>query len=609
MAGLFGFFLREPRDEAWATRRFAAMAAGARSASGHHLVATATPQARVGLTGPGLLPGSLAVHGEGDGPRLLAEGECYHRDHALAPGESSGGPWRFVLDQWRRHGASGLRALDGLYTLALVETDPPRLRLINDRYGSRRLYVLDTGAAWVFAASLGPLLAWPEAGEVDPDYIRQMVCLGSALDGRTWLRGVTLMPAATEYTVTPARTTATSYWRWDDLGGAEAAREPRDTLTRDEVTALAERWDTALHARVHGERVGQLLSGGLDSRLILAGGAPRRGRDWVTVTYGEPGADEVRFASQAAAVAGVPWLHWILPEPHWLETRTRFCLAHDGVIDIVNAYPAGLAGRLAGLMQWEVNGYLGDVVLGGTYHLQSPEAAMAHLPYWHSPVALPEAEVRAAVTVAIGAQSPRAWLIDTKCRRAINAWPHAAVDGLEVRKPFLDYALVELAERLPLGPRARHEPHLRLLARTPALAAVPWQKTGVAPGAPTAAVWAMRARRVAYRAWRAGLARLGVARPGWVRGAVDFGAWLALAGPREVLRETLGSPDARVGTYFAAAAIDETIRATLIERRLAHEPLLHLYLAERMLIHLDERRRAPLVAPSDTPAGPTPAVR
>ena len=354
---------------------------------------------------------------------------------------------------------------------------------------------------------------------------------------------------------------------------------------------------------------GSCCSAALDSRLILASGAARRDRDWVTVTYGEPGADEVRFAGQAAAAAGVPWLHWTLPEPDWLEARTRFCLAHDGVIDIVNAYPAGLAARLAGLIQWEVNGYLGDVVLGGTYHLQTAEAAMAHLPYWHSPVALPESEVRAAVAAAIGPRSPRAWLIDTKCRRAINAWPHAAVDGLEVRKPFLDYALVELAERLPLAARARHEPHLRLLARTPSLAAVPWQKTGVAPGAPPAAVWAMRARRVAYRAWRAGLARVGVARPAWVRGAVDFGSWLAVPGPRDAIREALQSRHARVGAYFAGAAIEETIRATLAERRLAHEPLLHLYLAERMIAHLDERRRGLAAAPPGPPAGPAPANR
>ena len=84
--------------------------------------------------------------------------------------------------------------------------------------------MLDTAAAWVFAAALGPLLAWPEAGEVDADYVRQSVCLGSALEGRTWLTA-TLMPAATD-TVTPDRTTTTAYWRWDDLRGPVWPRSP-----------------------------------------------------------------------------------------------------------------------------------------------------------------------------------------------------------------------------------------------------------------------------------------------------------------------------------------------------------------------------------------------
>lgn len=582
-----------PRDQAWADRRFQAMQART-SAHGPGAIIVRTEHARVGQGGPDILPGNLQLYGAPPEPRLLAEGECYHEDHALAAGEMRGGPWAWVRRRWLDRGRSALRDLDGLFTLVLIDETQPRLRLINDRYGSRRLYLLDTPDVFVFASELGPLLAWPEAGDVDEQYVREVVCLGSVLGHRTWLANVRLMPPATEIEVGPDGVAARRYWHWDDLpapapdGGA--AREA--DLPAQATATLQERWLRAIGARVQGERVGQFLSGGLDSRLILGDGAVLRHGDWVAITYGEPGSDEVRFAGQAARAAGVPWLHWALPEPDWLEARTRFCLARDGVVDIVNAYQATMVDRIRSLLRWEVSGYLGDLVLGATYDVATPAEAMARLPYWHSPVALPEGDVLEAIERDFQGRSGRAWLVETKCRRAINAWPHAAAGLVEVRKPFMDYALVEFAATLAPSVRARHAPHRALLSRHPGLSAVPWQKTGVPVDASPLSLWAARARRLGRRGLRRVLAPAGLAGPPHVRGAVDLGGWLSAPGIQAVLRDTLTASDSRVGRIFAPAAIDRTLHATLRERTIAHEPLLHLFLAERLLADLAVRRAA-----------------
>jgi asparagine synthase (glutamine-hydrolysing) len=610
VGGLFGFLVRSPRAPSWLDRRFASMRAAMTAAPGHRDVSMGSVFARVGLSGPGILPGNLDIHGTSSQHRMLAEGECYHEDDLLVPGERPGGPWSMVRARWLSDGATAVGRIDGLFTLALLDPSGTRLRLVNDRYGSRRLYLLDTPEAFVFASELGPLLVWPQAGAIDEAFVRQVVCFGAVLDDRTWIRGVRLMPPATEFDATPEGAREERYWRWEGDGegaggaeravgagsagaggarGAEGARGATNGLPPRVADDLVAVWRRALKARLKGERIGQHLSGGLDSRLILADASSER-RDWVAVTYGEPRSDEVRFARQAAEAVGVSWHLHALPEPDWLEARTRFCLAHDGVVDIVNAFQATALDRLGSLMSWDVNGYLGDLVMGATYEIATVDEAMACLPYWHSPIAIPESAARRLIAASVGSGAPRGWLVDTKCRRATNAWPHAAVDVMEVRKPFVDHALVAFCAGVPRVYRERRDLHRALLARHPRLARVPWQKTGVPVGAPAARWWAMRARRAAYRSVRSLASRAGLEVAPWVRGAVDLGPWLADATVTEALRSTLLAPGAAVAAYFPASAIAETLRDTLDRRTIAHEPLLHLYLAERMLRHLPERR-------------------
>jgi asparagine synthase (glutamine-hydrolysing) len=592
VAGLCGFFLKSSRETSWLDRRITNMRAAMKAGPGHRAVSMSSAFARVELSGPGLLPGNLAIHGPLSEPRMLAEGECYHEDNLLAPDEHPGGPWSMVRARWLSGGATAVGRVDGLFTLALLYPSGARLRLVNDRYGSRRLYVLDTPEAFVFASELGPMLAWPEAAEIDESFLRQSVCLGAVLDDRSWIRGVRLMPPATEFDVTAEGVREGKYWGWGEAEGAGGARGATNATNAlppavaDELRAL---WRRALKARLKGERVGQHLSGGLDSRLILADASSER-PDWVAVTYGEPRSDEVRFARQAAEAAGVSWHLHALPEPDWLEARTRFCLAHDGVVDIVNAYQATMLDRLGSLMSWDVNGYLGDLVMGATYDVTTADEAMACLPYWQSPIALPEAEVRQLIATSVGPHTPRGWLVDTKCRRATNAWPHAAVNVMEVRKPFMDHALVAFCAGVPRAYRERRDLHRALLAGHPRFRRVPWQKTGVPVGASAARWWATRARRAAYRSARSLASRAGLEVAPWVRGAVDLGPWLADATVAETLRSTLLAPGAAVAAYFPASAIADTLRDTLDRRTIAHEPLLHLYLAERMLRHLAERR-------------------
>ncbi|QPL05809.1 MULTISPECIES: asparagine synthase-related protein [Actinomyces] len=165
------------------------------------------------------------------------------------------------------------------------------------RDGGRRLLVTDDPAALRSGLECPALLA-PAVAEMED--------AGFVTGARTLLRGVHQVPQGAVVTIS-RRTGAVTR---DDY--AFAAFNP-DEITDPEDFAVAfldalGTTMTRLLDRLGGRRLLLPLSGGLDSRLLLAwllrhGEAGRV----ATFTYGVPGAREVEVSRRVAQQAGVPW--------------------------------------------------------------------------------------------------------------------------------------------------------------------------------------------------------------------------------------------------------------------------------------------------------------
>lgn len=585
MAGLFGFFTDQTRPREWMDARARRMLRAMTDRPSHHHFIDIGDRLACGYTGPALHDGERHPHPGPDGFVLYGEGEIYHAHETLGPAAPGEAIWDQVRQRWQRRGPASMRDVDGLYNLVLYEpasADGPRVSILNDRYGSRRLYVMQRPDALVFASELKAILAWPDATwTIDRAFVEETVCLGSVPGDKTWFREIRLLPPASAMTVSARRSSTCRYWKWSELP------EPGSHAGRDGVEQLHERWRRAIDARLTADAMGQQLSGGLDSRLILAEAAPRR-PDWVSVTYGEPGSDEVRFAQRCARLSQRRWVFWELPGADWLERRVALSLEMDGLLDLANAHHAGLVERMGALMRFEMSGYLGDLIAGDTWSgAQTAEDALDCLAHWDSPVSIDRAGAIERVAAALdGTSAPVWWLVDEKCRKATNGWPHLAVNDLEVRKPFMDYALVEFCAGLPSDDRRDRRIVRQLLAAYyPSFAALPYQKTGVRPDAPAWQLTALRAARVAYRSVQPAAERAGVPLRPWIRGAVDLGRWLSDPAVRSEIASTLTASGARVGGYFDRAAIGRTIDLTFDEGAIAAEVVLNLYRVERYLQH------------------------
>ena len=175
-----------------------------------------------------------------------------------------------VLRAYAEWGIRCTERFAGMFAFVIAERDTGRLVLARDRLGIKPLYLSESRGRLRFASTLPALVA---AGEVDTDIdpvaLHHYLSFHSVVPApRTILAGVRKLPPATVRVVEPDGTsTDTVYW------SAPAERNPAQASwsAGDWEDAVLERLRVAVERRMVSDvPVGVLLSGGLDSSLVVA---------------------------------------------------------------------------------------------------------------------------------------------------------------------------------------------------------------------------------------------------------------------------------------------------------------------------------------------------
>ncbi|WP_062645760.1 N-acetylglutaminylglutamine amidotransferase [Streptomyces maremycinicus] len=387
-----------------------------------------------------------------------------------------------VLKAYRQWGTACVERLYGMFAFALVEHRSGRVVLGRDRLGIKPLYLARTPGRLRFASSLPALLA---AGDVDtsldPVAVHQYLSWHATVAApRTVLRGVRKLPPATVRVVEPDGTHRDHrYWQPSYARRAEYAAMGAD----DWRDAILDALRTAVRRRMVSDvQVGVLLSGGLDSSLIVALLARAGQRDLMTFSVGfesEGGedGDEFRYSDLVAREFGTDHRRLMVPSD-------RVSTALDGAVaamsepmtshDVVAFYL--LSEQVSKEVKVVQSGQGADEVLAG-YHwyprlaevaredaaeryadtyFDRPHADLARIlepgmltgddvsgGFVRDHMAVPGAETALDASLRL---DTHVMLVDDPVKRVDNmtmAW------GLEARVPFLDHELVELAAACP----------------------------------------------------------------------------------------------------------------------------------------------------------------
>jgi len=202
---------------------------------------------------------------------LLFCGECFadattrnRLGRGRGDGSGQGGNW--LVGLYEEQGEKFFEKLNGLFSGLLIDRRRRKIFLFNDRYGLERIYWHETPDAFYFASEAKALLrVLPSLREFDRQGVAQFAGTGCITGGGTLFREVRLLPGGAQWTFESGCVRRETYFSpatWEalsELSEAEYEERFREAFRRK----------LALYFN-HGSPIGIALTGGLDTRLIMA---------------------------------------------------------------------------------------------------------------------------------------------------------------------------------------------------------------------------------------------------------------------------------------------------------------------------------------------------
>ncbi|MGH9404200.1 MAG: asparagine synthase-related protein, partial [Terriglobia bacterium] len=190
------------------------------------------------------------------------------RGHAV----EAGGPSYLV--HLAEEDAEFPKCLNGTFHGLLADQAGGSATLFNDRYGLQRLYYHEAKEAFYFAAEAKAILAVrPELRRLDPRGLGEYVSCGCVMEDRTLFEGIHALPPGSAWTFRNGRLEAKRAY-FDPREWEEQEHLEPEAWYRELKQVFQERLPRYFNGR---ERVAMSLTGGLDSRMILAWHQPAPG--------------------------------------------------------------------------------------------------------------------------------------------------------------------------------------------------------------------------------------------------------------------------------------------------------------------------------------------
>jgi asparagine synthase (glutamine-hydrolysing) len=479
---------------------------------------------------------------------IVYNGELFNADEVRGALTSAGHRFRtrcdteVVLRGYAEWGAGVLDRLNGMWAFAIWERHERRLFLARDRLGVKPLVYAETPEGLVFGSEIKALIASGLVRrELDIATLPHYLSFFAVPEPHSLVRGVRRLPAGHTLTLGHDGVKQRQYWdcnvpEEEDRGSAAYC---------DEVGTLFE--DAVQRRLVSDVPLGALLSSGVDSSLMATLAARHLDEPLRTFTlgFGVPGADEREAARTTARAIGARHtedtvgagaVHEVLPrlieaydEPgqSLLQTHLVCQLARRDVTvalsglggdELFSGYPAHVVANLLGRLDrfpaplrtavLEASRLVPHARLGRARALAamgSDQRAAARLMHQTDAVLRGEllsSDVRGAVDLDAPVSHLESHFARAEGRDPLNRMLYVYIktylvdellrasdamsmlNSLELRTPFLDYRLVELAMAMP----ARHKMRLttgKLILRDVAAhvlhSAPPRRKQGFSP--------------------------------------------------------------------------------------------------------------------------------
>lgn len=419
---------------------------------------------------------------------LVFNGAIYNYQELRSELESKGyqfrsdGDTEVLLKAYHAWGRQCVARLQGMFAFAVWERDTGNLVLVRDRLGIKPLYYAHTAQGFTFASTLPALLEFDGIDRaIDPTALHYYLTFHAVPEPRTLVQGIRKLPPGSVMTITADGSMREErYW---SLQFNETQAETRKSEA-DWVQATHDAMQLATQRQLAADvPVGVLLSGGLDSSLLVALAAQQRPQlETFSIGFesvgGEKG-DEFYYSDLVAKHFGTRHHQMFISNqqladalPDCVSAMAEPMTSHDNIGFYL------LSHEVAKHVKVVLSGQGADELFGGYHWFQNlpksvvtPETAAAqilctigdHRYEEYSALVTPEfrtanharAFLRQLCSPNAGATMAD-HMLTYESTFALANGPLERVDNmtmaasLEARVPLLDEAVVEVARAMPL---------------------------------------------------------------------------------------------------------------------------------------------------------------
>ncbi|MBI4282442.1 MAG: hypothetical protein HY672_03020 [Chloroflexi bacterium] len=412
----------------------------------------------------------------------------------------------FCLHLYEEYGRDFLKKLNGSFVLLICDFGENRVIIANDRNGLRSSY---------YAINNGRLLFAPEAKailhddtfkkELNDVALAESFAFGEFWGGKTLFRGINALPPASVLTYSKGQISLDQYWNF--------SYQPDYSLSEERIVGqLVEAFRKAVSIRMKDDlRYGIELSGGLDSRAVLAGVEPEKRKGMISYSFGPLDCDELKVAGEVARRCGTAHRTIEITPELIIQNAEQEVWLSDGRDNIGVSYIHPVHRVIRGDVDVTFDGFEQDVTLGGSYlrknliHYSSQSELFGEVfnrrrgfsegelqrlltpEYYERVKDVPRESLRAELDVS-ATSDPRTVFDEFFWRTHVAYWSigHMYIrDLVEIACPTFDNNFLDIVYRIPPEKRLGHYMYRKfLLQLSPELSDITYNQMRVAASAP-----------------------------------------------------------------------------------------------------------------------------
>lgn len=304
---------------------------------------------------------------------IIMEGEIYNCQNIKSDLISKGHKFlvdndpELILHLYEEYGIDFVYKLNGIFSFVIWDKMSGRLLIINDKYGLRPIYYTNNNGYLLFGSEIKAILQDNTFKRiVDDRSVTEFFYFGYILGNKTFFQGIELLPPASIMTYIGGQMSIKQYWDFD------FNRIYSDYPENYYIEKLSTLMPQIVNKYMKGNhKIGVLLSGGLDSRTIMAS-IDKSHYPMHTFTYGKMNCNDAKFAKMISDKLGTIHHYYELKPEDFITHVENVVYMTEGMLNVFysNFLLSDTLENMSGYTDVVLHGWIGDSTMGDFLNLE-----------------------------------------------------------------------------------------------------------------------------------------------------------------------------------------------------------------------------------------------